>query len=279
MIISCHRCILTTKCKTKLVGFCIFGTLEEYSEKMNAFWSETFTVRSYEIDKNARLRLPALFNYLQEIAGNHAAHLQLGFPDLSQKGYFWVLSRLQIDVVRLPRWQETIKITTWPKPTERIFAIRDFLVTDEHENVIIRASSGWLIVNAALRQLEPVDDIIKGRPLVEDQSATELDHSKIKAFEQVIYEYSRRVSHNEIDLNNHVNNACYIDWILDCYTLDFLSKNRLEKILVSYQKEAHYQDSVELVLTRSNENPKQHRISVMNAVTHTSLLQAEIYWK
>ena len=46
---------------------------------------EKFTVRSYEMDVQGMASVPAICNYLQEVAGNHATELGVAVDHLFKK--------------------------------------------------------------------------------------------------------------------------------------------------------------------------------------------------
>ena len=69
-------------------------------------------VHSYDVDFNKHLTLTSLFNYFQEIAWEHAGVLRFGYEDLSENNQFWVLSRMRVEISRLPQWTENIKLIT-----------------------------------------------------------------------------------------------------------------------------------------------------------------------
>ena len=49
----------------------------------------------------ARLNLYSLFNYLQDIASDHAVKLGFGRDDLMRENRFWVLSRMYAEIDRM----------------------------------------------------------------------------------------------------------------------------------------------------------------------------------
>ena len=91
-------------------------------------WKDRYTVKSYDVDQEKRITLSSLFNCFQESASHHAGRCDLGYKSLRERGLFWVLSRLRIEIKRLLLWEEEFTVETWSKGAEGIFAVRDFLV-------------------------------------------------------------------------------------------------------------------------------------------------------
>jgi len=121
-------------------------------DEIKPVWRESFPVRAYEAGPTGLASLPALCDWLQEAAGNHAHHLGWAIDTLQSGGLTWVLSRLHVAVARMPAWRECVTVETWPKGAARAFAVREFRVTDESGAVIVAATSGWLLLDLATRR-------------------------------------------------------------------------------------------------------------------------------
>ncbi len=245
---------------------------------MQSVWEEIFEVKSYEVDNQGYLKIYSLFNYLQETAGNHAQHLGWGYEAMIERNLFWVLARVSVEIKQLPKWRDKIRVTTSPKGVEKIFGIRDFLVSDEAGNTLISVSTGWLIIDAKTFKAQNVAPIVANIPINEGRSALKLNFEKIHAFSESVYEYQRKVSYNEIDVNNHVNNARYIEWIMDCFESNFIENHKVKHILVSYVGEAKYGDLVTVTLTRSNENENLFCMEANVNDKNKKVLQTLIEW-
>ena len=85
-------------------------------------WTESFRVRAYEVDVTGRASVPALANWLQETAGNHATALGWAVNALQAKGRTWVLARLHLCLGHAPAWREDVRVTTWPSGVLRLYA-------------------------------------------------------------------------------------------------------------------------------------------------------------
>ena len=62
----------------------------------------------------------------------------------------------------------------------------------------------------------------------------------------------RVVRYNDIDLNGHLNNTKYIDYITDLKDESFYKKHSLKSILVSYDKEIKEKEVVTLYMDDSD---------------------------
>src|SRR5512136_1438306 len=115
-------------------------------------WSESFRVRASETDARGRASIPAICNWLQEVAGNHATALDWAVDQLTAQGMTWVLSRLRLVLARAPRWREEVRVTTWPGGVQRAWAFREFQITGREGEELGRGTSAWLLLKLATRR-------------------------------------------------------------------------------------------------------------------------------
>ena len=166
-------------------------------------FSQHYTVRASETDPRGRLSIVSVCNMLQDTAGGHAHALGLGIHDLGD--YTWVLSRLSVRMDRFPGWGERVDIATWPSGANRLFALRDFLLTGDGGSVIGRATSAWVVVDLTTRR--PVNN----PPFIEHiprpfREGVGLDTtSKSAAPVDISRECTYTVRYGELDINRHAN--------------------------------------------------------------------------
>lgn len=203
---------------------------------------EEFRVRSYEVEPDGRLRVVVLLRMMQEAAWQHANMLGRGFSQRQEGEMFWVLSRLRLTVDRYPRWGERLAIRTFPVGTEKLFALREFALHGESDEIVGRAASGWLIVDGGRgRPVRPqaiVEDIV----LSEREHRVGLDRIDPPADESR-EEGPFRVRYHDIDQYRHVNNAAYLEWVLDALDPDRVMSMEVEELGLDFLKETLLDDT------------------------------------
>ena len=108
---------------------------------------EKFTIKSYECRPDGNIKTASLMQYLQEAAALHAEQLGFGFGTLNKINSYWVLSNIRIEIIRLPKWNDTITVKTWPSGYNRLIAAREFVARDQNDCELFRASSQWMILD------------------------------------------------------------------------------------------------------------------------------------
>jgi len=79
-----------------------------------------FRVHVYETFVDEKANICALFNYMQDIAAEHAIRLGYGRDDLMKENNFWVLSRMYAEISEYPFRDERITVKTWPFGTDNV---------------------------------------------------------------------------------------------------------------------------------------------------------------
>jgi medium-chain acyl-[acyl-carrier-protein] hydrolase len=208
-------------------------------------YSEKHFVKSYETDINANLKLFAFMNYAQEIAGRQADALGFGYDNLIGEGVAWVLSRLHIKFLRIPKWRESISLKTWHKGGDRLFWYRDYEATDESGEVIIRATSSWVIININTRRMHRIESLGDTSTIYEEDAL--LEHAqKIQVPHSMEYVYTKKVSFSDIDINQHTNNAKYVEWALDALDPDFAADMKVTDMYINFNLESRLNDKVDI---------------------------------
>lgn len=176
---------------------------------------ESFRMRSYDLDAAGRVGLGAMCRYLQEAASNHAAALDVALERLGPLDLAWVLGRLHLRLERVPRWGEEIRVETWPSGRDSLRATRDFLLGTESGEIFARATTAWSLVNIARRRPVKLPDFVL--ELVPPQRPRAIEDAFERIPEPESYSLSREVPirRADIDLNGHVNNARYVDLLLE----------------------------------------------------------------
>lgn len=209
--------------------------------------SNRYRIMVSDVDFTKKLKLSAAFNYFQEIAGLHAENLGIGFNTIEQEyGSVWVLTRMRVDITKYPVWDEEVIIETWPLTPGKYEFERDYLVKDSEGEIIARAASLWVILDVKTRKLKRATDIAAYFPETIGERAINCPLGKIKPIGEPEVVYKRVIGCSDIDINGHLNNSKYIDFIMDCFTMEQLKKYQANSIQVNYLNEAFPGDTIAL---------------------------------
>jgi len=238
-------------------------------------YKQEITTKSYFVNRFGKLSTSFLFWQMQDIAWEHAESLGFGFDNLQKEQQFWVLSRLLVKINRRPNWGEKFTIETWPAGIEGLLALRDIQFLDEKGEIIIQATTSWLVLNLETKRIIRLDEL-NNIPLDEDRVFDQTS-GKVKApksDEEVTF---TPALFNEIDINQHFNSGRYLERIIDSYDFDFHDKNELVEFEINFAKEGVPADRLGIKKQYLDKN--NHLCSVLRESDGVELIKARLYWQ
>lgn len=178
-----------------------------------------FKVRTYECGADGFATLPTICNFLQEAASINAESLGFSKSNFASAGenVSWVLTRLVVRMNRYPKWEEEVFVETFPRGGRKIVAWRDFEIFDASGARLGAASSEWMLIDLATRRIVAIPEAVFAAADPADAPVFgEMPFSKFKfPADESAAPLSFRAQKSHIDLNGHVNNVHYIEWMLE----------------------------------------------------------------
>jgi acyl-ACP thioesterase len=230
------------------------------------------------VDTKNEVFLPVLWSHMQETAWHHADHLRLGYHDLMTHQYFWVLSRLSIQMEEYPRWGDQIRVKTWLAGTGRLFALRQFSIADLTGKVLGTARSAWLVLDLKNRKPQKIEPLFKHLWHLFDHLPPE-EPEKLPAAVQPRLKKSYEVRYSDIDIHHHVSNIKYIEWILDSYPIEMNRTHRIHTFEINFLAESSYEDAISIQTEALQESPPAFLHRVLREGEDRELCRARTEWK
>jgi len=212
----------------------------------------------------------------QELASLHATELGVSASRLSKDKFAWMLHRLKVQFHNQPNPDQTINFETYPSGFVRMLATRDYIARNQRGDVLVRATSSWLIANTEKRRAIPIPEWIQKS--VPAYATPQLDlntrriierHKKLSTIAEIA------VQETDIDFLDHVNNTRYAYWILRSISEEFLEQHDLKELDILFKSEAHLGDDLQIELEQ-DATTISHRIR--NIKSQSELIQAQTQW-
>jgi len=207
-------------------------------------WNETFRIRSYEVEPNGRASVQAMCQFLQEGASNHAKALGFSMENLVDRNLTWVLSRLHAEIDSYPIWRDDVTLTTWPSRQGGLLATREFLLHDGDGGELLRATSAWLLIDLARRRPVRLPDYILELLIPNRIRALKDSFPKMRVPEVNEFEHRFEVRWSDLDLNGHVNNVRYVEWVVESIPPAFKGGRQLSAMEVNFRAETGFGSTV-----------------------------------
>ena len=214
-------------------------------------YQKEFIVSNNDVDYRFQLKVANIFRYFQDVALFATQDMGVDSISLSKRNIDWVITRMDVEISRLPKCNEKITVCTYPGKDLAMLYPRFFLIFDENKKVIIRASSIWALINAKDRKVIVDREVIT--KLAPETSEYELPlPSKVTASEDKMLLETRKIHYSDLDFNCHMNNVHYVELLMDTHDFDYYKTHHPSFISLNYIKEIKEKDSVSVFSDRNN---------------------------
>ncbi|MCR4587176.1 MAG: acyl-[acyl-carrier-protein] thioesterase [Lachnospiraceae bacterium] len=173
----------------------------------------TFTsrVRYSEVDADRELSLVSVLNYFQDCSTFQSEDLDIGLVYLRDRHLFWVINSWQIDVLRYPALGEKITIGTQPYELKGFMGLRNFMMWDEQEKLVVKANSVWSLLDTeTYRPMKCTPEILEKYTITEKIDMEYLPR-KIALPNEMEKQDELVIARHHLDTNQHVNNGKYVE--------------------------------------------------------------------
>ena len=195
-------------------------------------------------DRFGRLKPSAILMLIQEASGHHSELLRVGYDSLAAQDLFWAISRHRVQITRLPRIGEKLRVETWPMPSTRVAYPRSVVCYDEDGQECFRSVSLWILMDRNSRaMIVPqksgivVDGTLRGTELTIPKSLMPAKSRNLGR---------RTVCYTDLDRNGHMNNTRCMDWISDLLPSSFHRDHSIKELTTCYLTEAREGEALEL---------------------------------
>ena len=211
---------------------------------MKPIYIKEYEITDASVDCFGYLKPSMLLFLCQDVAGRHCHILGADFDTLARRNMIWAIIRQKVQITRLPRSGEKVRIETWPMPTTRTCYPRSTVAYDEAGNELFRSVGLWVLMDMQSRSM-----ILPGKSGVEVNgllTGTELASPGSLAPHEMENLHKRQVCYTDLDRNGHMNNTKYLEWISDLLPSSFHRDKKVQEFTVCYHAEAREGDTLHM---------------------------------
>ena len=205
---------------------------------------------SRDCDLGGLWRPSAILTAMQEVAGAHSHILGCGRETLVEQGIVWVLTRCEVRMDREAHLGETVSIETFPMPLRRWFFPRYFVFRDAAGAALGAASTLWVLFDLEKRCMVAPGEVAKAIPDNSDLTPPLGVPGPVPRLTGETVRSARTPVYSELDVNGHVNNARYADWLCDALGMETMREYRVETMQISFASEILPGEEMTLELAR-----------------------------
>ena len=169
-----------------------------------------FRVRFEEATADETMRTAIHLAWVADVAWQHSTLLGFGRDWYAERGLFWLVRAIQLDVLRPIHTYDRVWVSTRVLGYRRISARRESEVRDPSGELLARLEIDWVMTNERGMPTRIPDDFHR---FVVDGSAT-FEMLKVALPETPSDAFERRfqVRRRDLDPLDHVNNSVYLDY-------------------------------------------------------------------
>lgn len=232
-------------------------------------------LQTYQCDRYGNMRPGILMNELQGMGDTHAEMLGCGRTFIHENNVGWVVTHYLVDIVKMPRNGEMLEYSTWPASHDNLRALRDFEIRSENGELLVRATSQWVLFDLANRRLVRIDDWVKHNPWPVDMPrAYDRKFEKFPGFESE-KTHTFKCRFDDIDENQHINNAVYAVWATESVGYEYRNTHTLCGIELNYKHEIAPDMPQVSIDVKCDGNITHHRIHTTDT-TGTDIENAQV---
>ena len=239
-----------------------------------------YTMQRYitdtDVDIAQRLKPSAMFGMFQDIAALHAANLGASVAFLREEyGVAWILMRIRLEIDRFPMLAQDVIVETWPQEPRALYE-RDYSIKGSDGETLVRAASTWIIMDIETREIKRSRFFDYFGIDMNTDRAIGRGVGRLKPEDGAELVYEKGIRFSDVDYNGHVNNAKYVDFVLDSFSFEEHRERELKAIEMHYINESGPGDV--LGIRRKRLDAKTDYLDGVRAGDGASVINALAEW-
>ena len=219
------------------------------SKDFTSILEQEWKINFLQCYPNGYLKYTDLCNILQLTAGTHAELGGISFSDMQVHSQAWVLSKLRLEITKLPKWNDTVTVKTWINSLENSRSVRCLEMYLNNEK-IVGCETFWAVFNTTSRRPENLALPHEHFEKYPNDKATEKSFSKIAIPNELKVVSKRNILLSDLDIVNHANSVKYLEWCLDALDSGVVLQQRIKSFEMNYLKEVSLSDEITIAKRR-----------------------------
>ncbi len=203
---------------------------------MGKKFSVDYRIPFYEVDDRGQVKLPHLLSFCLDMSGLQSASLGLSDQKLfDDRGWVWIVTDYDMHIERLPRYNETVRVTTEATAYNKFFCYRNFYIRTLAGDELLTIHTIFVLMDMKTRKVQRVPESLVapyGAPFTKSMQRGPKFVALGEAKERPYH-----VRYFDLDMNGHVNNSKYLEWMYDVLEPTLLRQQVPKHIQLKYVKE------------------------------------------
>lgn len=224
-----------------------------------------FSVRASDLDENGNFSLHSFFLWYNEIGMRHDDSEGHSWKENHNMGFSWILYRWKAQFFKNVQEGETIRLSTWVSKMESFMTYREYEMKNEQDEVVARAVCVCSAMSVESRMLTRIPKSIRASyPLENTSYFSDLPKIKDVTVFEPDFEKGIEIRYQDIDVNTHVNNLVYIDWVWDLLPASYRRDKKILEFDIVYRHEIRGEKRVTLHAKRIDEKAEELGVKILS---------------
>ena len=241
-------------------------------QNFTSILTQDWNINFLQCYPNGYLKYTDLCNLLQLTAGIHAELGGISFSDMQLHNQAWVLSKMKVEISKLPKWNDTITIKTWINSLENSRSMRCLEIYLGNEK-IAGSETYWSVFNTNTRKSENLASPHEHFEKFSNNFATESRLSNINIIICDVLVATKKIVLSDLDIVNHANSVKYLEWCLDLLSDSIILKKQIKSLEMNYLRELSIQDKIQIAIYN---NPKEILFSISKETKNVFALKLNL---
>lgn len=211
--------------------------------------TKTYQLRTTDFDRYGRMKPSAVLDVCQDLAGLQAEGMGIGAADMEARGVFWAVIRMKYEVLAHPQMHDDVVARTWPHDPSRFSFLRDYTLKSTSGDLLVKATSEWVMMDARTRKFASVKDNYDGPMDFSPDRAFEKKPRRVRDFAiDGLAPYRVVPAYSDVDVNGHVNNTRYATYVMNA--LDPGEQGEIRTFQIDYRLEVQEGEPLDIYYVR-----------------------------
>lgn len=206
-------------------------------------YKENININYQDVDYSGTLKLNHLLDHFSNIATTHAIKIGVWSQNMVEH-YGWILAKMHLEI-KQPIKTGNYELETYPGQASKVIFPRYYRVLQDNQ-CVVEASSIWTLLDLQKRRIT-----MPSRVGIQFPEVKSLEHEvalpqDLPTDIPYCFSMSRTVLYGDVDTNQHMNNARYIEWACDLVDYDYFKDHFIDVIDIFFKHEIEPHSLVEL---------------------------------
>ncbi len=216
--------------------------------KYKNIFKEEFRITNNMITNKDYLKLSSILDIAQQVAGDHADKLGIGYHDFIKKDLIWVVARNRVEIINNISDIKKVSATTFAFNSRLYEFPRDVLIKVGYKEVA-KIRQTWVVYNIKKNEMESFsfEEFATDRESLFNYRIRKIP---VTNKEELTYIKDVKIPLSYCDHNGHLNNTHYLDFYYDEYWCDH--QVDVKAFQIDYINQAYLNETISLYIKDEN---------------------------